>query len=34
MTKLDSVLESKDNHFANKCPYTQGYGLSSSHAEI
>ena len=30
MTNLHSVLKSKD-HFANKCPYGQSYGLSSSH---
>ena len=34
MTKLNSVLESKDITLPNKCPYTLGYGLSSSHAEI
>ena len=31
MTDLDSVLKSRDDYFANKGPYTQGYGFSSSH---
>ena len=30
MKNLDSVLKSRD-HFANKGPYTQNYGFSSSH---
>ena len=30
MTDLDSVLKSRDDYFANKGPYTQGYGFSSS----
>ena len=30
MTNLHCVLKSKD-HFAKKCPYSQSYGLSSSH---
>ena len=30
MKNLDSVLKSR-RHFANKGPYSQGYGLSSSH---
>ena len=30
LVRLNSVLKSKD-HFANKGPYTQRYGLSSSH---
>ena len=34
MTNLDSVLKSSDIHFANKGPYTQGYGLSSSHVQM
>ena len=33
-TNLDSVLKSKDIHFADKGLYSQGYGLSSSHEEI
>ena len=31
MTKQDSVLEGKRHHFANKGPYCQSYGFSSSH---
>ena len=31
MTNLDSILESRSNHFANKGPYSQSYGFSSSH---
>ena len=34
MTDLDSVLKSRDDYFANKGPYTQGYGFSSSHLQI
>ena len=34
MTNLDSVLKSSDIHFADKGPYTQGYGLSSSHVQM
>ena len=30
MTKLDSILKSR-NYFANKGPYSQGYGVPSSH---
>ena len=30
MTKLDSILKSRDFYFANKCPSSQGYGFSSS----
>ena len=30
MTNLDNILKSRD-HFANKGPYTQNYGFSSSH---
>ena len=30
MTKLDSILKSRD-YFANKGPYSQGYGVPSSH---
>ena len=33
MTNLDSVLKSR-HHFADKGPYSQGYGLSSSHIQI
>ena len=31
MTNLDSVLKSKRHHFADKSPYNQSYGFSSSH---
>ena len=31
MTKLDRVLKSWDINFADKCPHSQSYGLSSSH---
>ena len=31
MTNLDSVLKKQRHHFADKGPYSQGYGLSSSH---
>ena len=31
MTNLDSILKKQRHHFANKSPYSQGYGLSSSH---
>ena len=31
MTNLDSVLKSRDNHFANKGPDSQSYGFSSSY---
>ena len=31
MTKLDSVLKS---HVADKGPYSQGYGFSSSHTQL
>ena len=34
MTNLDSVLKSKRHHFADKSPYSQGYGLSSSHIRL
>ena len=32
MTNLDSILESRSSHFANKGPYSQSYGFSRSHA--
>ena len=32
MTNLESVLKSRD--FADKAPYSQGYGLSCSHVQI
>ena len=31
MTNLDSILEKQRYHFANKSPYSQSYGFSSSH---
>ena len=34
MTNVDSVLKSKDIYFVNKAPYSQGYGLSSSHVQV
>ena len=34
MTNLDNVLKSKRHHFANKGPYSQRYGSSSSHVQI
>ena len=33
MTNLDNVLKSR-HHFADKGPYSQGYGFSSSHVRI
>ena len=30
MTNLDSILKSRDITFANKGPFSQGYGFSSS----
>ena len=33
MTNLDSVLKSR-HHFADKGPYSQSYGFSSSHVQI
>ena len=31
MTNLDSVFKKQRHHFANKHPYSQSYGFSSSH---
>ena len=31
MTKLDSILKSRDINFADKGPSSQSYGFSSSH---
>ena len=31
MTKLESILKSRDNYFADKGPYSQSYDFSSSH---
>ena len=34
LTNLDSVLKSKNNHFADKGPYSQGYSFSSNHVQL
>ena len=34
MTNLDSTLETKRHHFANKGPYSQSNGFSSSHVQV
>ena len=34
MTHLDSILEKQRNHFANKGPYSQTCGFSSSHEQM
>ena len=34
MTKLDSVLKKQRYHFADKGPYNQTYGLSSSYVQM
>ena len=34
MTKLDSVLKKQRYHVADKGPYNQIYGLSSSHVQM
>ena len=34
MTNLDSVLEKQRHYFANKSPYSQGYGLHSGHLQL
>ena len=31
MTNLNSILKSRECHFADKSPYCQSYGFSSSH---
>ena len=31
MTNLDSIFKKQRHHFADKCPYSQIYGFSSSH---
>ena len=31
MTKLESILKSRDNYFADKGPYSQSYDFSSRH---
>ena len=34
MTNLDSILKRQRHHFANKGPYSETYGFSSSHVWI
>ena len=34
MTNLDSVLKSRNDYFAEKGLYTQGYGFFSSHVRM
>ena len=34
MTKVVTVYEKQRHHFANKGPYSQSYGFSSSHVQI
>ena len=34
MTNLDSILKKQRHHFANKSPYSQGYGLHSGHLQL
>ena len=34
MTNLDNILKSRDINFANKGPYSQSYGCSSSHVQM
>ena len=34
MTNLDSILKKQRYHFANKGPYSQSYGFSSSHVRM
>ena len=34
MTNLDSVLKRQRHHFADKSPYSQSYGFSSSHVQM
>ena len=34
MTNLDNILKKQGHHFANKRPYSQSYGLPSSHLWI
>ena len=31
MTNLDGIFKSQGHYFANMCPFSQGYGFSSSH---
>ena len=34
MTNLDRVLKKQRYHFADKCPYSQSCGFSSSHVQM
>ena len=34
MTNLDKCIKKQRYHFANRGPYTQGYGLYSSHVQM
>ena len=34
MTNLDSIFKKQRHHFADNGPYSQGYGLSSSHVRM
>ena len=34
MTNLDSILKKQGHHFADKGPYSQSYGFSSSHVRM
>ena len=34
MTNLDSVLKKQRHYSASKDPYSQGYGLPSSHVQV
>ena len=34
MTNLDSILKSRNDYFAEKGLYTQGYGFFSSHVRM
>ena len=34
MTNLENILKKQRHHFADKGPYSQSYGFSSSHVQI
>ena len=34
VTNLDSVLKGKRHHFSKEGPYSQSYGISSSHVRM
>ena len=34
MKNLNSILKKQRHHFANKSPYSQSYGFSSSHVQM